>query len=342
MNLSTKSKLIVCGAVLFASQAYAALVVNLNAGPDLASNPAALAAFDRAAQQWENLFADDITVEINADLTDTFTNPNIIGGASSVIVCSSFNNMRDALVNDAANELDDGVVAGLANVTTGQFTLPTGYSMSGSACATRANAKALGFNVGAGVDATINFNSDFTFDFDNSDGVAANAIDFETVAAHEIAHALGFVSEVDNNNLGDTIVSPRTLDFFRFATTENPDDATEFAQNNRTLEPGVEALFDDLANEYRFSTGLNGAGLIGGDGRQASHWKDDAVTNDFIGIMDPTINFGTVVPITAADIRAFDLIGYEVNAVPEPSQVFLGSLVLAGVVVFNFYKTRAQ
>jgi hypothetical protein len=46
-------------------------------------------------------------------------------------------------------------------------------------------------------DGTVQFSTGFAFDFDPTDGIAANQIDFIGVAIHEIGHALGFRSGVD-------------------------------------------------------------------------------------------------------------------------------------------------
>ena len=141
-----------------------------------------------------------------------------------------------------------------------------------------------------GPDASITFNANFAFDYDRSDGIAANAIDFQAVATHELIHALGFVSEVDDVDQSTAAsmptVSPSTLDLFRFPGTV-PVSAADFATAARELEPGVEAVNRDAAVAYRMSTGISN-----GDGRQASHWKDDALTGTFIGIMDPNIGRG--------------------------------------------------
>jgi hypothetical protein len=49
----------------------------------------------------------------------------------------------------------------------------------------------------------------------------------------------------------------------------------------------------------------------GGDGQQASHWKADDLTGQYIGIMDPTIARGDREVITANDLIALDSFGYQ-------------------------------
>ncbi|HYR96306.1 MAG TPA: hypothetical protein VEM57_06180, partial [Candidatus Binatus sp.] len=102
------------------------------------------------------------------------------------------------------------------------------------------------------------------------------------------------------------------LDLFRFedATANDPASVADFGSFPRSQEPGVEAIFDDIAAEARMSTGY-----VTGDGRQASHWKDDGLTGVFVGIMDPTLPSGTVETVGPADLRALDLIGYDIGGV---------------------------
>jgi hypothetical protein len=315
-------------------------------GPGLASNAPALAAFNRAAQAWSGQFSDPITVTINADLrsTDPGGNPfpaGVIGSTSSVTLQGGYDLIRNQMVADAQAQppsANNQIVSSLP--TSGQFSanLPAGRSFGGNILVTKANAKALGFTGLDGTfgvsDANMVFNSGFTFDFDSSNGVTPGQIDFQTTATHEIGHALGFTSIVDsvNNNPTLTSVSPTTLDLFRFGQSsgnpQNPSDFTTFA---RELRPGQDSITDDLTSEYRMSSGLQTAEFPAGsgtDGQQASHWKDDVQSGVFVGIMDPTLAFGTIETPTDADYRAFDLIGYDV--VPEPSALagFVGGLLL--------------
>ena len=317
-----------------------ALQININAGSGLSGNAAALAAFQRAADSWEAIFSDNVTIEINADLTNIGAS-NVIGSANSTVLAKGYTDVRTNLVNDAANEASNGIVAFLP--TSGQFSAvvpPGGFSTGGLILATKANLKALGYNAamldadaGTAVDATITFNSNFSFDFDNSDGVSMGTKDFETVAAHELGHALGFISIVDyiESVIGQPqVVPPTTLDLFRFNNASDPTDIASFTTAVRELRPGQAAVFDDLTNEYAFSTGETG------DGNQASHWKADELTGTTIGLMDPTLANGVVTLISAADIRALDLIGWDlaVTTVPEPASLLglvfgLGALGIA-------------
>ena len=170
-------------------------------------------------------------------------------------------------------------------------------------------------------DATITFSTNFSFDFDNSDGVSFYEMDFETVAAHEIGHALGFISALDDVDGTTAAQYPSVvlsvLDLFRFPTAARPTTSAEFTTFTRDLTPGANVSFSDSAQTFLMSTGV-----AGGDGRQGSHWKDTLTIEDFLGLMEPTLDYGTAYGPSEADFRALDVIGWEV--VPEP-----GSAVLA-------------
>src|SRR5207249_10937738 len=109
-----------------------------------------------------------------------------------------------------------------------------------------------------------------------------------------------------------------TLDLFRFPASHAPTTAFEFNTFKRELKPGVASVFTDTSVSYAMATGA-----VQGDGNQASHWKDDELTGTFIGIMDPTLGYGVSENVSDSDFRAMDLIGYNVEAVPEPSTIAL-------------------
>jgi len=181
---------------------------------------------------------------------------------------------------------------------------------------TTANAKALGWVApdAAAEDAAITFSSAFSWDFDSSDGVGAGLQDFVGVAIHEIGHALGFVSGVDTvdycitNRINlDPYAVYSVLDLYRYSAAGTHNLAAG-ANSYFSLDGGVTSLGG-------FSTGV-----YNGDGRQASHWKD----NLGLGIMDPTANpAGQINMPSELDLLVFDVIGWDrVSPVPEPGGAF--------------------
>ena len=230
--------------------------INIIPGPTLAGNPAALAAFDRAAVQWEARIADPITVNIDAELLD-MGDPNVIGATDPFMFYAYYDPIRNAMVADAAaDETDDGIVASLPTAAQVSFIVPMppvtgipGLSVS------KSNLKALGFGgLGEDHEATITFNTQFTFDFDNRDGVDPGSMDFETAAAHELGHALGFMSEVDyiaeliEREL-QGVIWPKPLDLFRFENDQagrDPETPGEFTTYPRSMALGSDPITDTL------------------------------------------------------------------------------------------------
>jgi hypothetical protein len=331
--------LIVVAAVLVVgSTLCSAATITIEAGAGLAGNAAALAAFNRAALAWSSRLSDPITVTVNADLA-TLGNPSVIGSASSVMLGGAYTAVRDQLVADASDEADDAIVASLPTAAQFNASMNAGFSLDGNIFLTKANAKALGYQgmdfLFGLSDGTITFNDQFAFDYDNSNGVTPGTMDFETVAAHEIGHTLGFFSMVDTidaNISTPGAIGISTLDLFRFPANAGVT-AANFSTATRSLVAGQEAEFSDAQHRYNFSTGV-----ANGDGRQASHWKDDALLAQTIGTMDPTLGYVQVFPITYADLRALDVIGWDFTAVPEPGSI---GLLSAGLCAVMWLRRRA-
>jgi hypothetical protein len=84
-----------------------------------------------------------------------------------------------------------------------------------------------------------------------------------------------------------------------------------FTTAQRILSSGGNQTFFDGTQELALSTGRPDG--TGGDREQASHWKDDRLTGQFIGIMDPTLADGVRETISDQDIAALKSFGYAVG-----------------------------
>ena len=299
----------------------------INKGANLLANAAASAAADVAADMVNQLFDDPITVTVDMDLAAL--NPGVLGQAASIRLVDSYDTVRGLMVADAS--ADEAIVNSLPTLANVSANLPDGFSISSNIIANKALFKALGVAgidelVGA-TDATILFNSNFTFDFDPSDGIAPGQSDFVAVAAHEILHGMGFTSVIDDIDLLQfigipTAVALQPIDLFRFAPG---DGAEDFTSNPRELRPGFDAVFYDggVYDSSAFAGIFSGittgdvplsTGVRVGDGNQGSHWKADEITGINIGILDPSLSTGTLGVITDEDIRAMGLIRWDVSA----------------------------
>lgn len=313
----------------------------------------ALNAFNEAANVWESVFADDVT--INIDFNFSALPVGVLGSTNVTDVVASYSAVQASLLADITSTNDALSVSTLPGGNKLSFltNAPDGakiHDNDGSANntfldITTANAKALGL-IGAHnttTDATIAFSSAFSFDFDASNGISG--FDFVGIAIHEIGHALGFISGVDIIDLttGLGSLAPfNTNDFAIFSVL----DLYRYSSSSLPLGTGVLDLATG-GNPY-FSidggtTNLGGfsTGDVNGDGRQASHWKDDLG----LGIMDPTAAPGEFLQISALDLTAFDVIGWDLKLasssgndpfqVPLPSTLFL---MLAGLILFTTIK----
>lgn len=303
----------------------------------------ALAGFEQAASLWESLISNPVTVNINiACYNFGAGQSNTIGQAGSTFYNGSYAEISGAWAASATSALDATVIASLPtgntyvrriNLTMDLTATPV-LAESDFMWINGGNAKAMGLLPAdsSDVDAEIEFNSDFAFDYNRTNGIASNQMDFVGVAAHEIGHALGFISIVDfidGGGFSSADVASMPMDMLRYSIA--------------SYSMGVTDVSIDDQARYLVLGNLGVAmstGVINGNGQQAAHFLD----NVGLGMMDPTASYGELRTFSAFDLAVMDAIGWELTpagtalaapavmqAIPEPSTygLGLGGLALA-------------
>jgi hypothetical protein len=330
--MNTRIKLIPLGALALVLFGRPAPALTFNFIPDPGTPQFVVDGFASAGSVWSAQLQDNITVNLNISWQSLPS--GVIGAATPNYVELQYANVRSALLSTASSANDNQAYASLPsgpaysriiNRTSDNpngVNSPITYTHSLTPVqVTMANAKVLGLVApGAAPDASIVFSSNTAWDFDPSNGTTAGQYDFITLCAHEIGHALGFVSAVDaldraGGGLAADQIPSRLLDLFRFSTQSRTVGVgvTDVAADSRTkflsLNGGTTALTP-------FASGVNF-----GTGFQASHWQEF----QFAGyLMDPQLFPGVQRGVSATDLRAFDVMGYRI---PEPG---CGLLFLCG------------
>lgn len=355
MKLGFVSARAVIAAALLASapSAHAANIV-LNDIGGASSGSQAGEGFKAAAAFWSHMLTNDVTINLNVGFSSL--DPGVLGQTGSTFDAHGANFVEGRIKAFGTTALDAQVKANLPtlgadntlNVITSGYVDPVnklgtdtsyqvfdndGSTNNGLIGMTTANGKALGYVYNPTmVDGEVQFSSDFAFDFDPTDGITPGTIDFIGVATHEIGHALGFVSGVDDYDFLGGPNGPlaadfkdfsfqddwwgETLDLFRYSANANGFDG---GGAKLDWSVGTDAYFSIDKGASAFMGNQFSTGYFNGDGNQASHWKDNQyfkgapgcpTHSKALGIMDPTFSYCEGGTVTALDLAAFDAIGW--------------------------------
>lgn len=269
-------------ALLGASPASAlSFVFTTKSGDTLTSDQAA--AFQAAADVWSSKLSDPMTVTLQIGFRSLGS--NVLGSTSASTAYASASFVKGLVASDISSADDATAYNSLTNLSTSNIQL------------TSAQVRALGYNYydGSGYDGTIEFSSDFNFSTSrNADGtIAGGTYDLIGIAEHEIAHVLGFDSAIDIGG------NQTLLDQYRYSSAGTRSESAGAAYFS--IDGGVTDIAD-------FSSGAQ-------NDYQASHW-----TQGTQALMAPAIAPGQTENVTGLDLRAMDVIGYNlISSVPEPA-----------------------
>ena len=347
--------LLVCGAAaaaMVSSQAIAGPTINL-IDNGFAGTPAQQAqfraGFQIAAYYWSSILTNNVT--INLGVGTASLGSGIIGSTGSTRADYSVANWETrvnatksgsaidssivlpTLTNGGASFITNGVNAATSNDDLTKLRYDNAATTSSKMLYLNSSViKAIGGSASgvnsASIDGNVTFSTNFAFDFDPSDGITANTMDFIGVAIHEIGHALGFVSGVDfldvygegpgtspnegklGYSLNDTSIYS-ALDMFRYSS--DPTGIAPGNGNTLDLSVGGTKFFSVDGGQTALFGNTFSTGRYNGDGQQASHWKDTAGCQIGNGLLDPTFCYGQTGYVTGLDLAAYDAMGWNLS-----------------------------
>ncbi len=286
--------------------------------------PAAKAAFQHAAARWEAVIRTDATIILDVDFgLNAFGQPFAddtvsLGDVQALAGNALYGAVRAGLLSQSYAPQDLALYNSLP-----VRAVPTDAGEAFGLMAPSANLRAMGVleevadpdaeRTHFGLPPSLAVNARFAFDFDPTDGIEAGKLDFEALVMHDIGHALGFVSFVGQSETNPNLdTTPSVWDLFRIRSMANTDD---FAATERIITSGGEQSF--YAGGARLALSTARPDGTGGDGKAAAHWKDAAITGQYLGVLNPTLVAGEQQVISDNDIAALDALGYRTKRLAE-------------------------
>lgn len=181
-----------------------------------------------------------------------------------------------------------------------------------------------------------------------TDGNAGTDVDLVTVTLHEVMHGLGFTSQFD-----DTTGNYAAINFGGSLGVLN---LPSFFEGNVGIGPSGSTMFTDLTDSQRITeavggnlywTGANGVAANGGvrpqlyspstynQGSSIIHLDETVFSTDLIS---PSLSVGEVHHAPSlVDLGMLQDLGWDIQAVPEPSSFALTGLIVAAT---GYYRRR--
>lgn len=311
---------VAAAAAAFCTPAYANPTFILDDIGGVALGSQARAGFAAAAALWSSAFSNNVTIRLDVGFQKL--GPGVLGQTSSSSSDIAYSAVRTALQKRSATATERGSAASLAptlafesNTVNGVTTAATHVWDAKSAydnqylSVNTADQRALGLlsNADTTIDASIVFSSAYKWSFTGK--ALPGTFDFIGIAAHEIGHALGFVSGVDTADqyakFGygglDQSAWGTPLDLFRYQNGKR--DWTVGGTPCLSVNGGATC-------GAAFATGY-----YTGDRQQASHW----LNGKHLGVFNPTASAGATLQISGNDLAALDAIGWNLAATPNPA-----------------------
>lgn len=292
---ATRAALLASALALGSALPAQALTFNTTYAASVTSSPYAAqiqSAFNAAANTYASMFVNPVTVNIQVGWGELLGSPVTSLGVAGMYGSGSYgySQMQTMLRATATSAADQTAYANLPG------TNPAGslnYTL------TPALAKALGVApaTSAGYDGYIGFGSNYSFDFNRTDGISAGAYDFTGVALHEISHVLGRVSGLGSSTPSNAL----PIDAFRYTA------------------PGTPSFNYGAATYFSIDGGItNLANFASGSGQERDSWVH--TPGDAFSYAGTT---GIVNDLTTADRILMDVLGW--NTVPGTTTPVYGT-----------------